>query len=95
MAANVGTVVVTVQLDDPLRARIVNTLERAKHEHYSERSGLQSCPANSYEQVEGQWQYVDRPERCDCGASELNAEIDALIAELKQPPKRKGDLVCA
>lgn len=92
MASNVGNAVVTVTLDDSIRQRIISVLERAKHEHHSERDGLMSCPANSYEQVEGQWKYVDRPELCDCGASEINTAIDAMIAELRKPPKQR-DLV--
>ena len=87
MASNVGNVIVTVKLDDSLRERAIVLLEKCKQEHYSERSGLTSCPGNSYEQVDERWQYVDRPEKCDCGASALNAEIDAMIAELKKEPK--------
>lgn len=87
MATNVGNVVVTVKLDDSLRERLIVLLEKCKQDHYSERSGLSSCPGNSYEQVSGNWEYVDRPEKCECGASDLNAEIDAMIAELKKEPK--------
>lgn len=73
---------------DPLR--IIDLLERAKNEHRDGGiEGLTSCPANSYERIgtspEGfaQWGYIDRPDLCDCGASAINAEIDAMIAELR------------
>jgi hypothetical protein len=71
--------------------RIIDVLERSKQDHYSERSGLMSCPAMAYEEVRdtstgvefAQWQHVEHPERCDCGATKVNADIDALVAELK------------
>lgn len=85
--ASIGNVVVTVTLDDSLRERVIVLLEKCKQDHYSERSGLSSCPGNSYEQVDGKWQNVDRPELCECGASALNSEIDAMIVELKKEPK--------
>lgn len=53
---------------------IIRVLERAKHEHYTEPEGLVSCMYNP----------VYSPDRkCDCGADEINAEIDALILKLK------------
>jgi hypothetical protein len=79
MATNAGNVTITVTLDDSLRARVINLLERAKHEHYGE------CPAES----------KTLPLPCECGAKELNAEIDAMIAELTATPKAKGGIVYA
>ena len=64
--------------------RIIDTLERANHEHHSERDGIMSCLGVSYEEVGGgEWKYVEYPERCDCGAAKINAEIDAAIEELR------------
>lgn len=61
--------------------RIIATLERAKHEHYSEPEGLSSCEIFV-------WDCVQRKTvpngQCTCGAAEINAEIDALIAEIRQ-----------
>lgn len=54
--------------------RIIATLERAKHEHYSEPEGLKDCDSLL---PNGPWP-------CDCGADKINAEIDALIAEIRQ-----------
>ncbi len=51
--------------------RIIDVLKRAKHEHYWEREGLNSCPATSHV-----------PGPCDCGAAEINSEIDELILVL-------------
>jgi len=51
--------------------RIIDVLTRAKHEHYSEYEGLHSC-----------WTFAGG--KCDCGADEINAEIDALILGLQQ-----------
>ena len=51
--------------------KIIDVLTRAKHEHYSEYEGLHSC-----------WSFGGG--KCDCGAEEINAEIDALIVELQQ-----------
>lgn len=69
--------------------KVIDVLERAKNEHRDGGiEGLTSCPGNSYERIDkdylGQWGYVDRPELCDCGASAINAEIDTLIAELRE-----------
>jgi len=51
--------------------KIIDVLNRAKHEHYSEYEGLHSC-----------WSFGGG--KCDRGADEINAEIDALILELQQ-----------
>ena len=51
--------------------KIIDVLTRSKHEHYSEYEGLHSC-----------WALAGG--KCDCGADEINAEIDALIVELQQ-----------
>ena len=91
MASNVGNVVVTVTLDDSLRARVISVLERAKHDHYSEPEGLMSCPATTG--CRPGPRDNDRP--CDCGADDINAEIDKLIAELQKPPTPKGGVVYA
>ena len=50
---------------------IIDVLDRAKQEHYSEYEGLHSC-----------WTFTGG--ECDCGADEINAEIDELILELQQ-----------
>ena len=50
---------------------IIDVLDRAKQEHYSEYEGLHSC-----------WTFTGA--ECDCGADKINAEIDALILELKR-----------
>lgn len=69
--------------------RIIDVLERAKHDHYSEPEGLTSCLGNKHEEVDGKWQYVEYPELCDCGAVKINADIDALISELKAKQGRR------
>ena len=91
MATNAGKVVVTVSLDDSLRQRVIDLLTRAKHDHYSEPEGLNSCPATTG--CHPGPRDNDRP--CDCGADEINAEIDAMISELRKPPKTNGGIVYA
>jgi len=54
--------------------QMINILERAKHEHYSEPEGLQSCEAANVLSPIGP---------CTCGADETNAEIDSVITELQ------------
>ena len=77
MASSIGNVVVTVKLDDSLRERVIVLLEKCKQEHYADgHEGLMACDAIQ------SWHGP-----CDCGADELNAEIDAMIAELKKEPK--------
>lgn len=77
MASNVGNVVVTVKLDDSLRERIIGTLEKARLEHFADgHEGIMACNGIS------SWHGP-----CECGADELNAEIDALIVDLKKEPK--------
>lgn len=51
---------------------MIEALEISKHDHYTEREGLMTCPAG----------YTQNPGKCDCGADEANARIDAVIAEL-------------
>lgn len=65
----------------PLLQRLLDLLERAKHEHYNERSGLTSCPmaSNEFNAANG----YPLSDLCECGAKEINAEIDAMIEELK------------
>lgn len=53
---------------------LIDLLNRVKHEHYNEPEGLISCPAANVAMPPGP---------CDCGAAEINAEIDAMIARLK------------
>lgn len=59
-------------------ARMIDILNRAKHDHYSERSGLMSCPATTANRPAPR----DTDAPCDCGADEINKEIDEVIAEL-------------
>ena len=49
---------------------MIAILERSKHDHYTERSGIMSC-------LKGKFL------ACDCGADAINAEIDLVIAELR------------
>ena len=57
-------------MDEALQHDLIKLLERCKREHYTDgRSGLRDCDS-----------YYDHP--CDCGADELNAEIDAMIDRL-------------
>lgn len=59
-------------------AKVINLLNKAKMDHYWEPEGIRSCPkASCLERT--------RELGCDCGADELNAEIDAAIAELSVP----------
>lgn len=57
---------------------IIDLLERAKHEHYIDRSeGIFDCSARSYGKP-------DDDSKCDCGAAEINAELDAMIGRLRE-----------
>ena len=53
--------------------KIIDLLEKAKHPHYTEPEGLWSCPAL----------WTPYPQPCDCGADEINAEIDTMIVALE------------
>ena len=55
-------------------AEVLNILDKAKRDHYSEPEGLHSCPA-----VQPQGSYS----KCECGADETNAELDRVIRAAK------------
>ena len=76
-----------VQVEVGVFASICTLLEKCKQDHYKERSGLSSCPKSSLDsngnppkRFDGTVIYVGP---CDCGADELNAEIDNAIREIK------------
>ena len=60
--------------------RIISVLEKAKHDHYCEPEGIMSCPAATGRCPSPR--DTDKP--CDCGADEINSEIDAMIKEIRQ-----------
>lgn len=71
--------------------RIIDVLERARHEHYDGGyEGLAACDAGRTPPI---------PDAiCDCGADEINLEIDKLINELRATKmymtKRVVEAIC-
>jgi hypothetical protein len=63
-------------LPEEIIEELVKACEASFMDHYSERSGLNSCPCSSV--------YHPAPEeQCDCGAAQHNAMLRAVIAKAK------------
>lgn len=59
-------------MSDELIVELMELLKDIRPEHYSEPEGLSSCDALR----------SDNRLPCDCGADEINAKIDAMLAKL-------------
>lgn len=67
---------------DNVRDKVIAVLEKAKHEHYTDRSGLGNCDGIVWDKVKNCYVEADFAE-CTCGAKAINDEIDAMIHELR------------
>ena len=73
LAIGVGVTVIGYgTFDDVLRRDLIELLEACKRDHYTDYAGVNDCD----------YDWTNGKSACTCGASELNAKIDAMILKL-------------
>ena len=68
-----ATVIEHGTFDDALCSDLIELLEVCKREHYTDYAGVNDCD----------YDWTNGKSACSCGAAELNAKIDAMIARLR------------